>query len=103
MIESFHVDCEAVHNLFLTDLRRLILHQIPTLSPWALLVPQGYIQPACQCRKHGFDPWIGKIHWGVKWQPTKVFLPEKSPGQRSLVGYSPCDCKRVRHALETKQ
>ena len=24
-----------------------------------------------------------------KWQPTPVFLPEKSHGQRSLVGYSP--------------
>ena len=27
--------------------------------------------------------------WGTKWQPTPVFLPEKSHGQRSLVGYSP--------------
>ena len=30
-----------------------------------------------------------------KWQPTPVFLPEKSHGQRSLVGYSPWGCKRV--------
>ena len=20
--------------------------------------------------RHGFDPWIGKIHWRRKWQPT---------------------------------
>ena len=38
-----------------------------------------------------------------KWQPTPVFLPGKSHGQRSLVGYSPRDCKRVLHDLETKQ
>ena len=26
----------------------------------------------------GFDPWVGKIPWGRKWQPTPVFLPGKS-------------------------
>ena len=36
-----------------------------------------------------FDPWVRKISWRRKWQPTPVFLPEKSRGQRSLVGYSP--------------
>ena len=47
---------------------------------------------ACQCRRHRrhrFDPWVGKIPWRRKWQPTPVFLPGKSHGQRSLVGYSP--------------
>ena len=36
-----------------------------------------------------FDPWVGKIPWGKKWQPTPVFLPGESHGRRSLVGYSP--------------
>ena len=36
-----------------------------------------------------FDPWVGKILWRRKWQPTPVFLPGKSHGCRSLVGYSP--------------
>ena len=36
-----------------------------------------------------FNPWIGKIPWSRKWQPTPVFLPGKFHGQRSLVGYSP--------------
>ena len=31
----------------------------------------------------------GKIPWSGKWQPVPVFLPGKSHGQRSLVGYSP--------------
>ena len=48
---------------------------------------------SCQCRKRRFDPWIGKILWRRKWQPTPVFLPGKSHGQRSLVGYSPWGCK----------
>ena len=38
-----------------------------------------------QCRRHGFDPWVGKNPWRRKWQPTPVFLPGKSHGQRSLV------------------
>ena len=37
----------------------------------------------------GFDPWDGKIPWRRAWQPTPVFLPGESHGQRSLVGYSP--------------
>ena len=42
-----------------------------------------------ECRTRGFNPWVRKIPWKMKWQPTPVFLPEKSHGQRSLAGYSP--------------
>ena len=38
----------------------------------------------------GLIPWVKKISWRRKWQPTPVFLPGKSNGQRSLMGYSPC-------------
>ena len=44
----------------------------------------------CQGRRHkrhGFDPWVGKIPWRRKWQPDPVFLPGKFHGQRSLVRY----------------
>ena len=53
--------------------------------------------------RHGFNPWAGKIPWRRKWQPTSVFLPGKSHGQRSLVGYSPWSCKGVRYDWMTKQ
>ena len=33
---------------------------------------------ACQCRRHGFDPWVGKISWRRKWQPTPVSCLENS-------------------------
>ena len=46
-------------------------------------------ESACQYRNHRYDPWIAKIPWRRKWQPTPVFLPGKFHGQRSLVGYSP--------------
>ena len=37
----------------------------------------------------GFDSWFGKIPWRRAWQPTPVFLPRESHGQRSLAGCSP--------------
>ena len=36
----------------------------------------------------GFDPWVGRLPWRSALQPTAVFLPVESHGQRSLVGYS---------------
>ena len=42
-----------------------------------------------QCGRPGFHPWVGKIPWRRKWQPTEVLLPGESHGRRSLVGYSP--------------
>ena len=42
-----------------------------------------------QCGRPGFNPWVRKISWRRKWQPTPVFLPGKSHGCSSLVGYSP--------------
>ena len=42
-------------------------------------------------------PRIGKIPWGRAWQPTPVFLPGESHGQRSLAAYIPWGRKRFRH------
>ena len=53
-------------------------------------------EPTCQCRRckrHEFHLWVGKIPWRRKRQPTLVFLPGQSHGQRSLAGYSPRGCK----------
>ena len=53
-------------------------------------------ESACQCRRfkevqemQEFNPWVRKMPWSKKWQPTPVFLPGKSCGQRSLVVLSP--------------
>ena len=42
-----------------------------------------------------FDPCVGKIPWRKAWQPTPVFLPGESHGQRSLAGYSPWGHKEL--------
>ena len=46
-----------------------------------------------QCRRPGYHSWVRKIPWRQKGQPTAVFLPGKSHGQRSLAGYSPWGCE----------
>ena len=39
-------------------------------------------------RNTGLILGVGKISWRRAWQPTLVFLPGESHGQRSLAGYS---------------
>ena len=48
-------------------------------------------ESACQCRRHGFDPWVGRIPWRRAWQPIPVILLGKSPGKRS----HPWSCKEL--------
>ena len=56
-------------------------------------------EPTYQCRRHkrcGFDPWVPKIPWSRKLQPTPVFLPGESHGLRSL-GVQSIGWQRFRH------
>ena len=66
--------------------RKLILYFIPHR---ASLVAQMVKRLLAMQERPGFDPWVGKIPWRRKWQPTQVLLPRKFHGWRSLVGYSP--------------
>ena len=60
-------------------------------------------ESVCQCRKWRYCPLVGKIPCRRKWQPSPVFLPGESHGQKSLAGCSPWGHKRARHDLATKQ
>ena len=46
-------------------------------------------------RETWFDPWVGKIPWRRKWQPTPIFLTGEFHGQRSLVSYGQWDRKEL--------
>ena len=62
-----------------------------SIDIWDIPGGTGGKEPTCQCRRHerhGFDPWVRKISWRRARQPTPVFLPGESHGQRSLVGYT---------------
>ena len=44
-------------------------------------------ESACQHRRPGFDPWVGKIPWRRKWQPTPRLLPRtEEPGRPQPMG-----------------
>ena len=73
-------------------IRILLLIQSAMRSPWMILNSTSLVAQSAICLQFGrpgFYPWVGKIPWRKKWQPTPVSLPEKSHGQRSLVGCSP--------------
>ena len=57
-------------------------------------------QPADVGRRHKrcrFDPWVGKMPWRRKWQPTPVFLPGELHGPEEPGGLWPIESQRVRH------
>ena len=56
-----------------TELSWFILYRICGFSRW-----HSGKQSVRRCRRQGFDPWVRKIPWRRKWQPTPVFLPGKS-------------------------
>jgi len=60
--------------------------------PWAsrvALVVKNPPADAGRWKRCMFNPWVGKIPWRRKWQPSPVSLPGESQGQRNPVGYSP--------------
>ena len=60
----------------------------------ASLVAQTVKNPPAMRETWVPHPWVEKMPWRRAWQqPTPVFLPGESHGQRSLVGYTPWGCK----------
>ena len=71
-----------------------------TVGMWEILIAVSPGLPWWLCSKEstcnagdagdlGVIPWVGKIPWRRKWQPTSVFLPGKSHGERGQVDRSP--------------
>ena len=72
------------------------------LNRSALGFPGGLAVKNLQCKRHGFNFWVGKIPWRRKSQLIPLCLPGKSHGQRSLASYSSRGHKRVRRDLGIK-
>ena len=59
------------------------------------------LQFSCRrLKRHGLDLWVGKIPWRRAWQPTPIFLHEKSHGQSSLAGYIDHKVAKIRTQLK---
>ena len=83
--ESLHCSLETITALLIghTPIQRFLVLKKKGFPRWL-----GGKEPMCQCRRLGFDPWIGKISWRGN---------GNSHGQRNLVGYSPWGCKKAAH------
>ena len=77
-------------------------HSLHRASLTFIWVPLGNVSliaqfvknlPAMQVTQVQFLGWEDPLEKEMKWQPTPVFLPEESHGQRSLVDYNPWGCK----------
>ena len=60
-----------------------------------VLVVKNLSANAGDVRDASSIPGSGKSPWRRAWQPTPVFLPGESRGQRSMAGYSPHGCKKL--------
>ena len=90
---SQHADVTETHTYIKCE---FMLH---LLGVWGLPRWLSGEEASCQCRrrrKWRFDAWSGSSSREGKWQPTPVFLPGKSHGQRSMEGYSPGVAKSQR-------
>ena len=59
-------------------------------------------ESACQCRRPGFGPWVEKIPWRRKWQPTPIFLSGESPWTEEPGWIQSIGSQRVGHDWATK-
>ena len=55
-----------------------------------------------QCKRRGFHPWVWKMPWRRKGQPTPVFLPGKSHVDRGALWAIVMGLQRVGHNLAIK-
>ena len=68
---------------------------MPLWTSQVVLLAKNPPVNAGRCKRHGFSPWVGKIPWRRAWQPTSVFLPGESHGQRSLASHSSLGCTEL--------
>ena len=90
--------CSIKTTLWFSELQKVLLTVWNPTSVFSKLLSASEFQLLISSSKRQhvglliFDPsfpWLGKILWRRKWQPTPVFLPGESHGWRTLVGYSP--------------
>ena len=93
-MEPFLSPCGHTHTI------RITVSHISV--PIGFLTHQDLQMPVQETKRQGFDPCIGNLPWRRAWQPSPVFLPGESHGERSLVGYSPWGRKELDRTEATK-
>ena len=76
-------------------------HDWVTELNWSFHMAQ-MVKNRLQCRRFGFNPWVGKIPWRRSWQPAPVFLPGESPWMEEPGGLQSMESQRGGHDWATK-
>ena len=98
---SVIVEVVLCHRPALTQ-GRLRLQWRQKMTQWGCcLITLPLASGHLQCRRPGFDPWVGKIPWRRARQPTPVLLLGESPWTEELVRLCPW-CHRVGHDWTAK-
>ena len=98
LLTTWTVTCQLFTNIRVLFLNVTWLDYISWLSCSSAGFPGGASgkEAACQyrrCKRHRFNPWVGKIPWSRKWHSSLVCLPGRFHEQRSLASYSSWGCK----------
>ena len=102
--QALHIDVLITPYLFINRNSYCLTHSSHTLHLHTLVCPHSHIglpwwlrrsRICLQCRRPRFNPWVGKVPWRRKWQPTLVFLSGEFHQQRTLAGYSLWSCKEL--------
>ena len=67
------------------------------ISRWQPLCGSDSKSVCLQCGRPGLDPWVRKIPWRRRWQPTPVLLPGKIPWVEEPGRLQSMGSLRVRH------
>jgi len=83
--------------VYLGALSLSVVHRIFSCSLWTLGLPWwlSWSRICLQCRRPGFNSWVGKISWRREQLPTPVFWPRESQGLHSPRGCKELDVQRV--------
>ena len=91
-------DRDKIYIISYVTLAYVVLFKVNILImrlPWGVLVVKNPPASAGDIRDMGSILGLRKIPWRRAWQPTTVFLPGESHGQRSLSGYSSLGYKEL--------
>ena len=100
---AFSVPGPSLHNPTTCSLRAAVTIRGLPAGTLGYSMAQNWAHTGSERRLHTSKIFSLRKHWRRKWQPTPIFLPGKSNGQRSLAGYSPWGLKRVGHDLVTER
>ena len=76
-LKSECLDAQKIHSQKTLTQKQSMLFVTGRGIKWLLQWPSGE-ESTCQCRRHEFSPWAGKIPWRRTWHPTPVSSWESS-------------------------